>query len=76
MIQKLIINQPLVFLLYAVSHETVSHRVHAGGQIKLYDCETDEKYAAVSYSQWSNQGPMTPSANVSPVFAPRELSNH
>lgn len=68
----MIINQPLVFLLYAVSHETVSHRVHAGGQIKLYDCETDEKYAPVSYSQWSNQGPVTPSANVSTVFVPGE----
>lgn len=47
MIQMFIINQPLVFLLYAVSHETVSHRVHDGGQIKLYDCETDEKYAVI-----------------------------
>lgn len=72
MIQKLMINQPLVFLLYAVSHETVSHRVHASGQIKLYDWKADEKYAPFSYSQWSNQDPMTPSANVSTVFVPGE----
>lgn len=50
-------------------HETVFHWIHTGGQIKLYDCETDDKYAPGSHSQWS---PVTQSGNVSTVLVPSE----
>lgn len=50
-------------------HETVFHWIHTGGQTKLYDCETDDKYAPGSHSQRS---PVTLSGNVSTVFVPSE----
>lgn len=69
---KVIINRPFVFLLYTPSHETVFHWIHTGGQTKVYDCETDDKYAPGSHSQWSTPGPKDTGRKVSTVFVPSE----